>query len=86
MMIPQMVTQRFVRDCAVRLLYLMVPSVIFFCNKPYPLCEATPTKIIEVQYLISQKLVKSLQRTGSVFYFIYMQKNLGVHRMYTFRV
>ena len=86
MMIPQMVTQRFVRDCAVRYLYLMVPSIIFLYNKPYPLCEAMPTKIIEVQYLISQKLVKSLQRTGSVFYFIYMQKNLGVHRMYTFRV
>ena len=84
MMIPQMVTQRFVRDCVVRLLYLMVPSIIFFCNELYPLSEATPTQIIEVQYLISQKLVKSLQRTGSVFYFIYMQKNLGVHRMYTF--
>ena len=86
MMIPQMVTQRFVRDCAVRYLYLMVPSIIFFYNEPYPLFVAMPTKIIEVQYLISQKLVRSLQRTGSVLYFIYMHKNLCVHMMYTFRV
>ena len=78
MMIPQMVTQRFVRDCAVQyLLYLMVPTIIFFCNELHPLSEATPTPVIKGQHLISQQLANILERTGSMFHFMLrtMHKN-----------
>ena len=86
MMIPRMVTQRFVRDCAMRYLYLMVPTIIFFYNELHPLSEATPTPIIKGQHLISQQLANILERTGSMFHFMLrtMHKNfMSVGQIYS---